>query len=81
MVNKFGVDFDAVPRKALRDVEEYAKENKIELKAEEITPREFLKYWLEWNGIFRYTDDIVRLMEGLGWKNPNFEEPKASGKV
>jgi hypothetical protein len=61
------VKTDKMSARFLLDVREFLEENKIGRVPEELAPLTFLKYWLEWNGIVGYSDEIVELMEQLGW--------------
>lgn len=35
---------------------------------EDLTPKEVLDIWLTWEGIQGYTEQIIKLIEDLGWK-------------
>ena len=64
--------FDRLPKSAVKDVDEFLEENgdpkKLDRTVGQLEPREFLKWWLEWNGLFRYDEEILQLVEALGWK-------------
>lgn len=51
-----------------REVREFISEPDKSRSVENLTPNEFLDYWLKYQGIIGYTSDIVRLIEALGWK-------------
>lgn len=59
-----------VPVKFRADVAEFLAANNKPPELDKLTPIEFLKYNLHWNGIIGYTEDIVNLMESLGWERP-----------
>lgn len=64
------VKFAKVPRRFRRDVAEFLLLNRKSDKMDDISPQLFLEYVLHWQGICGYTQDIIELMESLGWERP-----------
>ncbi len=62
-----GIDGSKIRQEYLDDVQEYLVDNDVKKLLDELTPREFLKYWLEWQGVIGLDSKIVALMESLGW--------------
>ena len=59
-----------VDRRFVNDVRAFIRENPgRKLKLSDLSPREFVRCYLEWNGIIGYDGDILDLVEQLGWKN------------
>lgn len=73
------LDLTKIRREYVEDVNEYLVDNEIRMFVEELTPREFLKFWLEWNAIQGYDGKIVALMESLGWTPPKVLEANEQG--
>lgn len=46
--------------------------NYSKMSVEKLTPREFFDYWLRYQGIIGYTDQIIDVMKGLGWSHPQY---------
>ncbi len=60
-----------VPMKFRRDAVEFMLDNRRTAESlDELSPDKFLKYVLHWQGIVGYADDIIQLMESLGWQRP-----------
>ncbi len=62
------MDLSRVRREYVDDVQEYLVENDVSKLMEELSPREFFKFWLEWSGVVGFDSKIVLLMESLGWR-------------
>jgi hypothetical protein len=56
-----------ISQSALDDVVDYLQENGLGSCVADLSPQEFLRYWLEWNGIIGWSREIVALVESLGW--------------
>lgn len=69
-LNTTSVKYANVPEKFRRDVAEFLLLNKKSDKMDDLTPQRFLDYVLAWQGIWGYTEDIIQLMESLGWERP-----------
>ena len=62
--------YQSVPMRFKRDVAEFIEMNHKRESIGDLSPREFLEYYLHWNGVVGYTSEIVTLMEALGWRAP-----------
>lgn len=47
------------------DVEEFLEDNGRIERMEDLSPRQVLNYYLEWNGVVNYQDIIVDILVGL----------------
>lgn len=72
------LDLSRFPEWATRDVLDFIAENRNNRDiggklVGDLTPVEFLNFWLHWNGVIGYGDSIVELVEALGWR-PTWRE-------
>jgi hypothetical protein len=56
---------DTLPRWILDDVEEYLEANNYGCGVNDLTKRQILDFYLCWNGIVGYTDDIICVISEL----------------
>lgn len=47
------------------EIREYISANNIKAEVQELTAREALEYWLQWNGIINWTDQIIEAFETI----------------
>lgn len=59
----------------LVDVQNYIDDNQHQPEVrgkvlEELTPEEFFKFWLTWQGFIGWSVPVLELLDQLGWKRP-----------
>lgn len=67
------LDLSNVPQHYVDDVQEFISDNQgnFEIRGKvvaELTPEEFVRFWLHWQGLIGWDSQIIELMEALGWK-------------
>lgn len=45
------------------DIYSFIQDNKLPLDIVNLSPRDIVDYWLQWNGIIGYTDNIINLVD------------------
>ncbi len=66
-----GKDAGNIPAEIRGEIEEYLTESGAWTKSvSDLTPKEALDAYLTWNGIIRYTDEVITVVEALGWRRP-----------
>jgi hypothetical protein len=62
------VDLSKIPAHFVGDVEEFFDENRKYGRMEDLSPEQFFRFYLEWNGISGLSDSLIQLLEALGWR-------------
>lgn len=70
-------------RKIEQDIEMFWRENVARFHErfdlQKLQPWEWIDYYLKWNGILGYTDDLIELFESAGWSLQRKEDTKVTG--